>query len=690
MYGTTPTNLSIDSDIAVNQPKKNYSYYFIVGVVALIGLLGYTTYSAGFVSSSSSKFISAPINQHNYLSSNELKVTATNEYGVFSAPYPWMDDVDGTFLVEPYKSTTLTLSGSYIEDQSYTYVWEIDSFEYKPVGSSVVITGPVPGKYTVKVNALDDSKSIVATYTTLLVSKYVKREIRSLTVADREKMLDAAYQMWAYDQETGVAKYGSQFTSIEKFVQIHSAASNDIMCDQFHEGTGFITHHLAMGLAFEASLRAVDPSVTLPYWDFTIEGEKIQNAGQNPSYFMEFSPAFTADWFGSVDDDNHIQDGRWAHTAMPLAPDDETTQNSYGFIRSYWNNNPDPEISRHLFDACGAEPYHKAIPACKTHLAILNGNSLGMFQLLSPGDGHGPMHVQIGGVWGGCTEAYSAFQAKWGDLLRTTLSDSEIEATGLDLRSFKNKWGETEQRQTMIEKAIMGEYFHIYRSFWRSHMCAIDNTPALLECPESCDVDSTPFEECACNVNALTNGETDWENLFPCVLNSESNRDYFNKTMPTELLKDLTTFLATSSVLEGEMIESASTADISFWMIHPVIERLLAAKRLPTVTKMGSKEFNKWAVVDGSAETWLEYSFYNLEAGANSYHPEAYTCYGHASDDPVIPGDQSLPYPDAIASIADTDGDGVVSNWEFYIALDPNNIDGSDYVFDNFEWDHCE
>ena len=31
------------------------------------------------------------------------------------------------------------------------------------------------------------------------------------------------------------------------------------------------------------------------------------------------------------------------------------------------------------------------------------------------------------------------------------------------------------------------------------------------------------------------------------------------------------------------MIESASTADVLFWMIHPAIERLLAAKRLPEV-----------------------------------------------------------------------------------------------------------
>lgn len=49
-------------------------------------------------------------------------------------------------------------------------------------------------------------------------------------------------------------------------------------------------------------------------------------------------------------------------------------------------------------------------------------------------------------------------------------------------------------------------------------------------------------------------GETTWENLFPCVLNSESNRDFFNSTMSSDLLEDLTTFLATNSVMEGTCI----------------------------------------------------------------------------------------------------------------------------------------
>ena len=142
--------------------------------------------------------------------------------------------------------------------------------------------------------------------------------------------------------------------------------------------------------------------------------------------FMDVTPVLSADWFGSVDDNNHIADSRWAHTVMPTQvrttaqpcrdlprPTSEaagapclpllipapapapacpcpcpclplprilphvpqpfhpykthsltfpthftltthtpphqrdklsSVKNSYGIIRSYWNNNPDPEV----------------------------------------------------------------------------------------------------------------------------------------------------------------------------------------------------------------------------------------------------------------------------------------------------------------------------------------------------------
>lgn len=64
------------------------------------------------------------------------------------------------------------------------------------------------------------------------------------------------------------------------------------MTDHIHEGNGFLAQHMKMDLIFEQAMQAVDASVTLPYWDFTIEG------AYNLSVWD--SPIFTADTFGSL------------------------------------------------------------------------------------------------------------------------------------------------------------------------------------------------------------------------------------------------------------------------------------------------------------------------------------------------------------------------------------------------------
>jgi hypothetical protein len=348
----------------------------------------------------------------------DFHIIASNEYGVFVGdPYPWMQDVEGTQLVEPYKTTSLTLDGTIIDKDSH-YVWNIklDSKVTKienfrgtlaNTANQTLVFQQV-GIYTVTVVVFNKKGDQTYSYVSRLVCKYVKREIRTLTLGDKERFLNAAMGMWDHNQKDGDIKYGDKFTSIETFVAVHSLASNDIMCDGFHEGTGFLTHHLALTNAFEASLRAIDPSVTLPYWDFTIEGEAIKEIGEVPSYMMKITPVFSDEWFGSVDPNtNRITNSRWKSAKMTRNKQSTRgVQNSYGYIRSYWNNNNDDVITRHLFDTCGLEPIHKLIPTCEMHYNVLNSPDLGAFLMSSPGEGHGPMHVQIGGVYGGCVEVY--------------------------------------------------------------------------------------------------------------------------------------------------------------------------------------------------------------------------------------------------------------------------------------------
>lgn len=488
--------------------------------------------------------------------------------------------------------------------------------------------------------------------------------------------------LWKVDTATGREKYGAQYTSIASFVEEHALASNDIRCDAYHEGTGFLTHHLALQNSFEASLRAVDPTVTTPYWDFSIEGEKILEAGRSPSYLATISPVFTDEWFGSVDAQDHIVDSRWAHISMPKTSKSSVVNpNSYGYVRSYWNNNNDPEVTRHMFDVCGIEPTYKTVPACDDHFGVINSPSLGIFQMTSPGHGHGPLHVLTGGVGGGCVQGYAQYVEKHKTMLYANISDEEILAKGFEVKKVR-QFGLEAPRKNLLDRIVMGEYFHAYRSLWRSHMCSRDSTPQLLQCPAKCSQE-TPVEQCACTVPGLEEGSTDWRDVYHCIV-KEDRRPFFDAFFTFEMLRDLVIFVANTPLVEGEMLEAASPADIMFWMIHPAIERLLAAKRLSTVHTFGGKEISKW---DASSEVWMAYSYYSLAAGQNPTYPEAFTCKGHEAEDHVLP--DVLPFIRGFQKLADANGDGVVTNWEYYQAIDPNNVTGVDYVFSNFDWSHC-
>jgi hypothetical protein len=334
-----------------------------------------------------------------------------------------------------------------------------------------------------------------------------------------------------------------------------------------------------------------------------------------------------------------------------------------------------------MFDVCGIEAANKPVPTCKNHYNVLATSSLEEFQLLSPGSGHGPIHIHMGGVYGGCKEAYANFTERWRDVIYANITDEQIIAAGYQLSEWK--WGNVSPAKALLEAEVIGEYYHFYRALWRSHICDNDGTPALLVCPESCDAD-VPVEDCKCQVDLLVDGETTWQNVFSCIIKDYNISDY-HMLMPDEMLEDLTNWISTTPIVEGEMVGSGSTADIVFWITHPVIERLLSAKRLSTVNQMGGVNFTKWSSSD---EEWQEYSYYSFEAGEYSWHPEAYRCTGHAADDPVLP--KQLPLPENIRGIADLDGDSIISNYEYYLAIDPNNPDGNDYVFDHFQWDHCD
>ena len=74
---------------------------------------------------------------------------------------------------------------------------------------------------------------------------------------------------------------------------------------QFHDGLGFLTTHSLVSNTFEFSLQLVNPKLTLPYWDWTIEEVEAERASVDGEIEIN-SPLFTSGWFGSADPDDWV------------------------------------------------------------------------------------------------------------------------------------------------------------------------------------------------------------------------------------------------------------------------------------------------------------------------------------------------------------------------------------------------
>ncbi len=103
-----------------------------------------------------------------------------------------------------------------------------------------------------------------------LLCLYVRREFRALTPADLNRTISAMWVMYELEEAEGQEIYGEHFHNYARLLEYHyfNAAWKD--ADHIHEGNGFLPQHMKMDLIFQKSMQAIDPFITLPYWDFTM------------------------------------------------------------------------------------------------------------------------------------------------------------------------------------------------------------------------------------------------------------------------------------------------------------------------------------------------------------------------------------------------------------------------------------
>ncbi|CAM9369255.1 unnamed protein product [Laminaria digitata] len=231
-----------------------------------------------------------------------------------------------------------------------------------------------------------------------VVVKYVRREIRQLHEVDREAFFDTMETLYRLPTAEGVHLYGSEYKGIEFFVQMHLDGAGTKDCDHWHDDAGIMTHHVAYTLQFEQAMQLVDPSVSIPYWEYTIESAMgLDGYGE--------SEVFARDWFGEFSPDNElhtITEGRWAY--LPVMEDAwDYVHNPYGLLRSPWNLDSTPYVTRHNTTS-GETPTDMV--SCEVYSSCFESSSLKVINACLNGETHGPVHILIGGEWGASEEAF--------------------------------------------------------------------------------------------------------------------------------------------------------------------------------------------------------------------------------------------------------------------------------------------
>lgn len=158
--------------------------------------------------------------------------------------------------------------------------------------------------------------------------------------------------------------------------------------------------HMAISSDYERALQAMDPQVSLPYWDYTIDATRYNLSGWDHASLWD-SELWTANWFGNSTGESHIvEEGRWAY--QEAITDDDTNsfaRNPYGWLRAPWNLNPSKHVTR-FHKLCGVDSdINDRWPSCANHHHALKYiTDYGTYIPYTSYQAHGYVHALIGGT----------------------------------------------------------------------------------------------------------------------------------------------------------------------------------------------------------------------------------------------------------------------------------------------------
>eukprot|EP00903_Cladosiphon_okamuranus_P016180 g14931.t1 len=582
-----------------------------------------------------------------------LSFSALNFYhvrdGKPALDYPWLKDVK---LIEPHRDTTLAVTAP---REGYKYLWTIrggdaekSDLRAEGAGAETVVKLTVLDDNIITLEEVDEQTGKVARrLEEKVMVKYVRREIRTLTDDEREELFDAMYTLWSVRVDGGNGKelYGDDYADIFAINRLHYKAASPIDCDHFHDGLGFMTNHAMITNTFEYSLQTVNPKLTVPYWDFTIDGSSAGGAtfGESVSSAQEYSEVFSPEWFGTYDEDDYmLKDSRWGYTPIPkmrMNNPGEITPDVYQKLRAPWNVNDRSYLTRGMGNMCGIDTSDTyPWPSCQTHYNLATEyDSFYSYVWESLYDPHGPVHIWIGGVLD-CERSY----AQIGELV------GEESAASLAMFSFVHR-----------------------KNLYRENIFKCEGTAGVNQKP----IELLASGQCGCLDYDLTQGDD-----FETVYNRLDLIDDLIGDYSDDIKRQVVAIICSTTVNDGDHLQASSSLDPSFWPTHPTMERLWMYSVLTGHVTDFTWPDENLSYTDEDGDTVTEtVSLYGED------------CTGHRGSD-VFP-----------FGLLDADEDGfevktgirgnnefgnTLSNREALQAFDPRS-NSLPYVYDTFKWTHC-
>ena len=568
-------------------------------------------------------------------------IVATNKYsaahGHAGADYPWLETGK---LVEPHVATTLTFEGVTAAYDASRTSWRVDA-RATTSGAGVVSAAASPVSATALFTAVGtyDVTSVLALTTggelalgDTVTCRYVRREIRTLDQADRTAFFAAVEVLVKTRDGPGRATYGDEWRGMDHYVALHLAnAVPNMREDHFHDGMGFVSQHVAITADFELGLQVVNPAVSVPYWDYTLDWTLANGTdAAHPERALWDLELWSDAFFGNASGSalHTVETGRWAFTKVASVGDvvdanypGTWAKNPYGVLRAPWNLNPSPYVTRY-HKQCGHRIEASNWPTCETHRALVyDTETLADFVPYAAYTAHAGVHLMIGG---------SAGCESWAELEGLVGADN--------VKSF---------------------YFQssfLLRNVYRFGLCAP---------PESCAFDAADNCTLECRGCDDPAAMSPWqlsqyEQWFPDV-----ERDPFMREAVVRKL------VCGASWRVGDHVEASSPADISFWPAHPTIERLLQYKFL--AAPFADLSWN----ATGNAYGWNDLCKWGAD------FDQAVDCAGHRADDLTA------------FFVKTQKGNGTyakarLSNEEILNRETQAGTEKLSYVYDNFNWAHCD